>query len=202
MDWFVCQQTGRFVSIIRQKGEICMEKKEDRRVTMTRRLLKDALTDILRTEDIYHVSIRELCQRADINRTTFYKYYGSQFDLLADMENDMLEFLSQTIRAYASDQKIIIRTVCEYLESHLEFGRLIVNNNVDPLFPQRLFAQEILRESVMRNYGSMPDETAQEYLFNYVIYGAYRIICLWINKDQRESPAEFAQLLMRLIQLG
>ena len=58
MDWFVCQQTGRFVSIIRQKGEICMEKKEDRRVTMTRRLLKDALTDILRTEDIYHVSIQ------------------------------------------------------------------------------------------------------------------------------------------------
>ena len=55
-----------------------MEKKEDRRVAMTKRMLKDALTDLLREVDIYHVSIRELCQRADINRTTFYKYYGSQ----------------------------------------------------------------------------------------------------------------------------
>ena len=178
-----------------------MEKKEDRRVTMTRRLLKDALTDILRTEDIYHVSIRELCQRADVNRTTFYKYYGNQFDLLADMENDLLEFLVSTIREHAANPVKIIETICEYLESHLEFGRLIVNNNVDPLFPQRLFAQEILRESVMRNYGSMPDETAQEYLFNSVIYGAYRIICLWINKDQRESPEEIAQLLIRLIRI-
>ncbi len=113
-----------------------MEKKEDRRVTMTKRMLKDALTEMLRETDIYHVSIRELCQRADINRTTFYKYYGNQFDLLADMENDMLEFLSETIRVYASNQKIIIRTVCEYLETHLEFARLIINNNVDPLFPQ------------------------------------------------------------------
>ena len=48
-----------------------MEKKEDRRVTMTRRMLKEALTELLRETDIYHVSIRELCQRADINRTTW-----------------------------------------------------------------------------------------------------------------------------------
>ena len=179
-----------------------MEKKEDRRVAMTRRLLKDALTDILRTEDIYHVSIRELCQRADVNRTTFYKYYGNQFDLLADMENDLLEFLVSTIREHDANPVKIIETICEYLESHLEFGRLIVNNNVDPLFPQRLFAQEVLRESVMQNYGTMPDETAQEYLFNYVIYGAYRIICLWINKEQREPPEEIAQLLIRLIRIN
>ncbi|MBO4470699.1 MAG: TetR/AcrR family transcriptional regulator, partial [Clostridia bacterium] len=99
-----------------------MGKKEDRRVTMTKRMLKEALTEMLREVDIYHVSIRELCQRADINRTTFYKYYGSQFDLLADMENDLVEFLSNTIREYASNPKLIIRTVCEYMESHLEFG--------------------------------------------------------------------------------
>ena len=81
---------------------------------MTRRMLKDALTDLLREVDIYHVSIRELCQRADINRTTFYKYYGSQFDLLADMENDLLVFLSDTIREHADDPVRIIETACEY----------------------------------------------------------------------------------------
>ena len=59
-----------------------MQKKEDRRVTMTRRMLKEALTEMLRETDIYHVSIRELCQRADINRTTFYKYYRDKYDYL------------------------------------------------------------------------------------------------------------------------
>ena len=75
-----------------------MERKEDRRVAMTKKMLKDALTEMLSEKDVYHISIRELCQRADVNRTTFYKYYGSQFDLLADMENDLLAFLSNTIR--------------------------------------------------------------------------------------------------------
>ena len=42
-----------------KKGVELMEKKEDRRVTMTRRMLKEALTELLRETDIYHVSIRE-----------------------------------------------------------------------------------------------------------------------------------------------
>ena len=117
------------------------------------------------------------------------------------MENDMLEFLSQTIRAYASDQEIIIRTVCEYLESHLEFARLIINNNVDPLFPQRLFSLPEMRETVLTRCSGQEDGPMQEYLFHFITYGAYRIISMWVNKEQREPPAEIAHLLMRLIQL-
>ena len=179
-----------------------MKKKEDRRVVMTKRMLKDALTDMLRETDIYHVSIRELCLRADINRTTFYKYYGNQFDLLTDMENDLLVFLSDTIREHEDHPAKIIETACEYLENHLEFGRLIINNNVDPLFPQRLFSLEVLRETVMKHSSDLQEGLSQEYLINYVTYGAYRIICLWLNKEERESPAEIARLLVSLIRRG
>ena len=52
---------------------IVWRKKEDRQVSLTKRMLKDALTKMLREMDIYNVSIRDLCQRANINRTTFYK---------------------------------------------------------------------------------------------------------------------------------
>ena len=175
--------------------------KTSERTDFLNEVIKDSFLKLLKKKDYNRITVSDLCRCANVSRGTFYKYYGNQFDLLADMENDLLEFLVSTIREHAANPVKIIETICEYLESHLEFGRLIVNNNVDPLFPQRLFAQEILRESVMRNYGSMPDETAQEYLFNYVIYGAYRIICLWINKDQRESPEEIAQLLIRLIRI-
>ena len=93
-----------------------MEKKEDRRVTMTRRLLKDALIELLREQSIYQISIRELCQRADVNRTTFYKYYGSQFDLLADMEDDIVAFVNSTVTQHETSPERIIRATCDYLE--------------------------------------------------------------------------------------
>ena len=178
-----------------------MEKKEDRRVTMTRRMLKDALMEMLREMDIYHVSIRELCQRADVNRTTFYKYYGSQFDLLGDMEKEFLDFLSKAIREHAANPVMIIETVCEYLEEHLEFGRLIINNNVDPLFPQKLFSLAAVREAALEKYAGQQDEAVLEYLFNYLAYGAYRVICIWLNKEDREPPEVISKHLIRFIQM-
>ena len=87
-----------------------MEKKEDRRIAMTKRLLKAALIELLKEQDIYHISIRELCERADVNRTTFYKYYGSQFDLLTDMEKDMLDFSSIGRPATWSECSCVMRT--------------------------------------------------------------------------------------------
>ena len=177
-----------------------MEKREDRRVGMTKRMLKDAMTEMLRETDIYHVSIRELCQRADVNRTTFYKHYGSPYDLLADMENDLLKFLSKTIMEHAAEPARIIETACEYLESHLEFGRLIINNNVDPLFPQKLFSLAVVREAALKRFAGQQDEMMLDYLYNYITYGAYRIICVWLNKEQREPPNQLAQILIRFIQ--
>ena len=176
-----------------------MEKKEDRRVSMTKRMLKETLTEMLREMDIYHISIRDLCQRADINRSTFYKYYGNQFDLLADMENDLLVFLSKTIAEFADNPGKIIENSCRYMEQHLEFGRLIVNNNVDPLFPQKLFSLAAIRDVIRREYLDKQDPEMQEYLFNYIIYGGYRVICLWLNKTRRESPEQIAGVLTHLI---
>ena len=177
-------------------------KREDRRVAMTRRMLKEALTEILRDTDIYHVSIRELCRRADVNRTTFYKYYGSQFDLLADMEKDLLDFLSNAIREHAENPVKIIETACVYMENHLEFGRLIINNNVDPLFPQKLFSLAAVREAALEKYAGRRDEAALKYLFNYITYGAYRVICVWLNKEDREPPEQVSRMLIRLIQMA
>ena len=180
-------------------GKKGMQKKEDRRTAMTKRMLKEALTEILRETDIYHVSIRELCEKADVNRTTFYKYYGSQFDLLTDMENDLLSFLSKTISEHVTNTEKIIETACEYLEKHYEFVRLIINNNVDPLFPQKLFSLDAMRGVTLNEFYGKHDETTIEYLFNYITYGAYRVICLWLCKEQRESPEQIAKLLASFI---
>lgn len=179
-----------------------MEKKEDRRIAMTKRMLKDALIDVLREKDIYHISIRELCDRADVNRSTFYKHYGSQFDLLADMENDMLAFITRVIEKNESDAEKIISAACEYLEENLEFARLIINNNVDPSFANRLFASDVIRDSSRHRFHSGISEAEREYLYNYMTYGVFRVICMWLNKEERESPALIAKMISRLVMNG
>ena len=175
-----------------------MEKRDDRRVTMTKRLLKDALIELLRQQSIYQISIRELCQRADVNRTTFYKYYGSQFDLLADMEDDIVAFVNSTVTQHETSPERIIRATCDYLEENLEFARLIINNNIDPAFPQRVFSSEVLRGIVRKNYVRTHDEAEVEYLYNFITYGAFRMVSLWLNKEDREPPEKLARLIIQM----
>ena len=63
---------------------------EDRRITKTKRSLKAALTDMLAKEDFEHISITELCRRAEVSRITFYSHYSDKYALLDDIFNDLL----------------------------------------------------------------------------------------------------------------
>ncbi len=47
-----------------------MEQKESRRVTMTKLLLKTALIELMQEKPFPQITIKELCERADLNRTT------------------------------------------------------------------------------------------------------------------------------------
>ena len=63
--------------------------KEDQRIRLSKQLLRNALLELLKEKHISKVSVREICERAQINRTTFYKYYGSQYELLEDNAHDV-----------------------------------------------------------------------------------------------------------------
>ena len=67
-----------------------MEGRENARVKATRKRLADALMGMLREMPIHAVSIRELCIRAGINRTTFYKHFLDVYDLYDKLEQDIL----------------------------------------------------------------------------------------------------------------
>lgn len=167
---------------------------------MTKRLLKDALIELLKDKTIYKISIRELCEAANINRTTFYKYYGSQFDLLAEIENDLLTLINETIIRHSEQGVQIICEACHYLEDNLELARVLINNNVDPQFPEKLFNLPLVKQETLKNIGERYSKEEFEYYYNFITYGCYQIIRLWINKDNRESPEEFARLIIHFFQ--
>ena len=63
---------------------------EDKRILKTKRSLKKAMTEMLDREDFEHISITELCRRAEVSRITFYSHYSDKYALLDDIFNDFL----------------------------------------------------------------------------------------------------------------
>ncbi|MGN0446055.1 MAG: TetR/AcrR family transcriptional regulator [Acutalibacteraceae bacterium] len=62
----------------------------DRRVLRTKRMLKDALLELLKDSEIEEITISELCRKADVNRNTFYAHYSVPADLLREIEDDLV----------------------------------------------------------------------------------------------------------------
>lgn len=176
-----------------------MPEKVNQRTRLTKRLLKDSLTELLKTKSIYKISIRELCEKAEINRSTFYKYYGNQFELLEELESDMLGLSLKALSGPTDDGFRPLCMICRYLEENLQLCRLLINNNVDPQFPEKFFSLPPVQQEINHVLGADHSQSEYEYLSCFLTYGSYQIIRKWINKENRETPEEMADLILNQI---
>ncbi len=170
----------------------------NQRIMLTKKLLKNSLTNMLQTQNIYQISIRELCENAGINRSTFYKYYGSQFDLLSEMEQDLLVSIEEVLVSQNDYSKNTIEQILIYLKNDIEFVRLLINSNVDPEFPKKLFSLPPIQRMLNELMATLP-EKEYEYCYRFLLFGAYEIVRTWVNKENREKPEWLAALLFRMI---
>ena len=65
--------------------------KTDARVRYTRKVIRDAFLDILKEKPVSKITVKEICDQAEINRGTFYKHYRDCYDLLHHIEEDGLQ---------------------------------------------------------------------------------------------------------------
>ena len=71
--FYIC----RPIKIINMSG-----KKEDLRVKITKQLLYDAMFDLLRDNRFENIKVTDICDKAEIHRTTFYKHFDNKYELL------------------------------------------------------------------------------------------------------------------------
>ena len=70
---------------------------ESRRTRYTRRAMQDALIDLMRERPLGSITIKALCEQADVNRSTFYAHYDSIEELLHDIEDETMAWVTTAL---------------------------------------------------------------------------------------------------------
>ena len=173
-----------------------MEKKTDgRRVKMTKMLLKNALIDIMKTKSIHLISIKEICQEADVNRSTFYRHYNTQYDLYDEIIEDIAADIGGI---YQDDFTTVdfLTKVLEYIESKRDTFLVILSDN----------GKVSLGEAFVLFTGRFIDHNNTSELVNYVMgfvaAGFTSTIWTWLNKENRRPASEVARMLHNLMMHG
>ena len=183
-------------------------KKEDRRVRRTRKILTQALTELLQQKQVNEITVKELTDLADMNRGTFYLYYKDIYDMLEKIQDEMFEKLN-TIFALREDEKVteqtkpILLDLFRFIEENQEMCRVLLSPNGDMSFLHRL--NEVLREKCLHMYlGAEPaaNEEDFDYRYSFVVYGCAGIIRAWVGRNCPEAPEQMAELANHLIISG
>ena len=74
--------------------------KKDLRYSRTDRLLQEAFLELLKVKSVDRITIRDLTERAGINRCTFYHHYQDIYDLLEQIEDGVMEHVLEMMRGF------------------------------------------------------------------------------------------------------
>ncbi|MBQ9121331.1 MAG: TetR/AcrR family transcriptional regulator [Clostridia bacterium] len=109
--------------------------KENQRIKLTKRLLREALLRLLEKKTIDKINITELCNEAGINRATFYRHYAVPADVLLDIEMEFVEKVNAAFDITAThDITGYLEGLCSYLYDNSELVKIFVSNNSEEDF--------------------------------------------------------------------
>ena len=176
--------------------------KPNQRISLTKELVHRALIRLLDKNELHKISIRELCSIAGINRTTFYNHYGSQYDVLAEITDQYLQDISDTINITdTNDKRNVLERIAlvfTYIEQNLEISKLLIHNNIDESFAQRLFSLPKIEDMLAETLKEKAKDDDYRDIVSFIIFGSYKLLQDWIKSTDRRSPYEMASVILRL----
>ena len=171
-----------------------MNKKENQRVRLTKLMLKKALIDLLESTPLQQISITEICNRAEINRTTFYKYYSSECDLYGDIENDFIAILETNL---SNSPEKNLGGLLNLIYSNQKMMSVIINNSSEENLSQRIFSLPFVMNNI--NLKRLNKVLYKEELVFFLFSGCYALIKKWINTGFLIPPNEMSVLVNNII---
>ena len=192
---------GVWYDTLFRKGDTAMERdSEDRRVRKTKKQLRSALTTLLLEKEISRITVRDVAELADVNRGTFYAHYRDVYDLLHQLEDDMLTQMDEIAarhNARESDGRSF-RYLTELFALAGEYSDIFYTlycRSGDTEFQERVFNKlkyQYLYEFLSIFGGSEGERL--DYCAAFIVAGMCTLVKVWIENGMRETPEEMARL--------
>lgn len=178
-------------------------KKENRRVKITKNMLKASFIQLLEHKEISRITIKEICEVADINRSTFYAHYTDQYDLMRKIQDELVENVEAYLSPYIYDQmprvsEEMMIGIFEYIKRNAGICRLLLSEKGDIHFQKRVLnlVYGKYMDDLINNLKFNREEA--NYVYAYSITGSIGVIQKWLNDGMKKPPQFMAKILLSM----
>jgi len=114
-------------------------KKEDRRVRKTKKALRETLAELLIEKSIQNITVKELTDKADVHRSTFYANFKDIYDLYSQMEDFVIQEVNDILSSeYDFDTRVFFGVLFRYIADNKKVCRLLLGGSVNNTFINRI----------------------------------------------------------------
>lgn len=179
----------------------------------TAKLMDEALVILLAKKDYELITVKDVCEKAGVNRSTFYLHYENMDDLLMEtidgISNLFLDKFKENdaqnpnINAKSLDELVFINE--KYLMPYLEFVK--ENKNIYKLIhtkPHLFKAQSVYRlmfekifEPILSRFGFNKDDS--EYIMEYYVNGVISVVMRWASNDCKEDISKIYEIILTCV---
>lgn len=184
--------------------------KIDRRVRRTKKLLGEALLQLIVERDYDSISISDITDRADLNRATFYLHYGTKEELLIETLEERFDELIQQMTNRGHHEPlwsswIPEQILFEHVAEHAQVYKVLLGGNGNGYVAHRIIsyiAEEIENDARKNIPAGVEPPIPVPIVAYHTAGGLYALVSWWLAQNMPYPPEYMAQIGYQLCVQG
>lgn len=160
----------------------------DMRKEKTKKSIINSFLELRSKKPIEKISVKELCEKAMISKSTFYSHYLDIYDLSEQLEDEVVQKAVSNISDFNSifsNQKEFVRQLFIVYSSQKNLINILFSGNRNGLFIEKV--ERFLKKLIFEHYPNYKDDVKANIILSYGIYGGFYAFSECSEKDYEKA---------------
>lgn len=179
-----------------------MNTKDNQRSRLTKMLMREAFIKLMHEKQPTRITVREICEKAEINRSTFYLHYNEPNDVLKEIEDEAIQEAAQYLHSIGASAKgfdnvkQLIASFLRYVQRNDEKLHILLVENNDPHFRKKLV--DFTMKTMVREFEIPLGPVMKDYTYRFAVRGSMELLMEWIRSDYAIPETTLCDMLYTL----
>ncbi|MHC1747698.1 MAG: TetR/AcrR family transcriptional regulator C-terminal domain-containing protein [Cellulosilyticaceae bacterium] len=174
------------------------------RTYQTKKDIMDAFWSLYCERRIEKITVKEVIHKAGYNRSTFYQYFKDIYDVLEQIENEIIPTKDELPALSLANMEIgmPVELVMNLYDKNREYYCVLLGDKGDPAFSSKL--KNAIKDALKGALSSKVEINLieLEYILEFVLSAMIGIMSYWFKQDAKISTQELATLIKELMENG
>ena len=179
-----------------------MNNKTDLRIVKTNNTLYEALINLLKDKTFEEIKVSDICNKALVNRSTFYAHFNDKYELFISLINSLKESFSSELKEIEETNPKdyylkMIEVFLNHIEGKEDIYKSILINNRSSIIMDMIYdtITDDVNSRIKKNDKNVPNDIFRAYYLGAVVNTGIE----WFKNDKKYSKEQLLEYLDKLI---